>query len=75
MAKNFPITEPMLVAIGQIADDAAMNAYVVGGFVRDVLLGRGNDRDIDITVIGDGVAFAKRVAQEFPKSRDPCIVR
>jgi len=59
----------MLIAIGQIAEDAGVAAYVVGGFVRDMLLGRGNDRDIDITVIGDGVAFAKRVAQEFPKSR------
>ncbi|HYM20998.1 MAG TPA: CCA tRNA nucleotidyltransferase [Candidatus Kapabacteria bacterium] len=59
------ITEPLLVAVGQIADAAGVSAYVVGGFVRDVLLGRGNDRDIDITVIGDGVSFAKRVASEF----------
>lgn len=59
------ITEPLLFAVGQIADQAGAEAYVVGGFVRDVLLGRGNDRDIDITVVGDGVAFAKRVAAEF----------
>lgn len=69
MSKNFPITEPILIAIGQIADAAGVHAYVVGGFVRDVLLGRGNDRDIDITVVGDGVAFAKRVAKEFKDSR------
>lgn len=65
MINNFTITEPILIAIGQIADSARVEAYVVGGFVRDVLLERGNDRDIDITVIGDGVAFAKRVASEF----------
>lgn len=59
----------MLIAIGQIADDAGINAFVVGGFVRDVLLGRGNDRDIDITIIGDGVAFAGQVAKEFSGSR------
>src|SRR5438067_1271076 len=69
MPKIFPITEPMLIAIGQIAGDADIHAYVVGGFVRDVLLGRGNDCDIDITVIGDGVAFAKQVAKEFKDSR------
>jgi poly(A) polymerase len=69
MTKNFPITEPMLIAIGQIADKAGIHAYVVGGFVRDVLLGRGNDRDIDITVIGDGVGFAKLVAKEFSGAR------
>lgn len=59
------ITEPLLFAIGQIADAAEVEAYVVGGFVRDVLLERGNDRDIDITVVGDGVEFARRVAAEF----------
>src|ERR1051325_10993582 len=69
MSKKFVITEPLLIAIGQIADDAGIQAYVVGGFVRDVLLGRGNDRDIDITVIGDGVSFARRVAKEFKDSR------
>ncbi|MEI8133957.1 MAG: CCA tRNA nucleotidyltransferase [bacterium] len=69
MSDNFPITEPILIAVGQIADDEGVSAYVVGGYVRDLLLGRGNDRDIDITVIGDGVAFAKRVAKEFPGAR------
>jgi poly(A) polymerase len=69
MSKKFPITEPILVAIGQIADANNIHAYVVGGFVRDVLLGRGNDRDIDITIIGDGVAFAKLVSKEFFGSR------
>jgi len=59
----------MLIAIGQIADDAGTEAYVVGGFVRDVLLARGNDKDIDISIIGDGVTFAKRVSNEFSGSR------
>src|SRR5947208_5164779 len=67
--KKFSITEPMLIAVGQVADDADIHAYVVGGFVRDILLGRGNDRDIDITVIGDGVGFAKLVAKEFAGAR------
>src|SRR5258708_5669038 len=69
MMKNFPITEPILIAIGQIADERGIAAYVVGGFVRDILLERGNDRDIDITVIGDGVSFAKRISKEFSGAR------
>ncbi len=36
-------------------------AFVVGGFVRDLLLNRPND-DIDIVVEGDGIQFAKAVA-------------
>ena len=35
-----------------------MRAHVVGGFVRDMLLGRPN-LDIDVVVEGDGVAFAE----------------
>ncbi len=67
--ERLPISEPLLVAVGQIADSAGIEAYVVGGFVRDVLLERGNDRDIDIMVVGDGAAFARQVASEFEGAR------
>lgn len=63
--KRLPISEPLLFAIGAIADDAGVSAYVVGGYVRDELLARTHKKDIDITVIGDGVVFAKRVAKEL----------
>ncbi len=39
-------------------------AFVVGGFVRDLLLNRPND-DIDIVVEGDGIQFAKAVAEQM----------
>ena len=62
----FSISEPVLFAIGAIADEAALDAYVVGGYVRDELLDRAQHRkDIDITVIGDGVGFARVVAGQF----------
>lgn len=38
--------------------------YLVGGFVRDLLLGRPN-YDVDIAVEGDGIEFARRLAQKF----------
>jgi len=38
--------------------------YVIGGFVRDVLLNRPS-RDIDIVVIGNGIGFAERVAKKL----------
>jgi poly(A) polymerase len=66
---NFHISEPILFAIGGIADEAGVEAYAVGGYVRDKLLERVSDpsapKDIDITVIGDGVKFAKLVASQF----------
>ncbi|MBN1447763.1 MAG: HD domain-containing protein [Bacteroidetes bacterium] len=51
---------PLLQRIGRLAAEHALHAHVVGGFVRDTLLGIPT-KDIDIAVVGDGVAFAHRV--------------
>ena len=48
--------------IGAVGDGLGLAVYVVGGFVRDLLLGIDN-LDIDITVEGDGVFFAERYAE------------
>ena len=40
--------------------------YVVGGYVRDTLLGK-DPQDVDVLVVGNGVEFAKRAAEEFGK--------
>lgn len=66
---RFPITEPILFAIGAAADEARLDVYAVGGFVRDELIGRADRKDIDITVIGDGVGFASLVASQFEGAR------
>lgn len=42
------------------------SCYVVGGYVRDLVLGRSN-KDIDILVMGGGIDFAKQLAQSLPK--------
>ncbi len=69
LSYRFPISEPILFAIGAIADEVGVEAYVVGGYVRDELLGRGNRKDIDITVVGDGVGFATYVSRQFEGSK------
>jgi putative nucleotidyltransferase with HDIG domain len=58
------LNEPVLRSIGRIADRDGVRAYAVGGYVRDLLLGR-DVKDIDITVIGNGIAFARSVAREL----------
>jgi len=50
--------ENLLKEIGCVADDLKYECYVVGGFVRDLLLERDND-DIDVVVVGKGVEMAK----------------
>ncbi len=56
------IEEPLLRSIGEVADRDGLCVYAVGGYVRDRLLGR-EVKDIDIMVVGDGVAFARSVAR------------
>ncbi|MCX6133468.1 MAG: HD domain-containing protein [Ignavibacteriales bacterium] len=64
MLDHLDIQEPLLRRIGDIADGALVQAFVVGGFVRDLLLGK-QVRDIDIVVVGQGVSFGERVAREL----------
>ncbi|OPY68663.1 MAG: Multifunctional CCA protein [Syntrophorhabdaceae bacterium PtaU1.Bin034] len=53
-----------LVTIGGIADEMGFHAYLVGGFVRDLLL-RYENFDIDIVVEGDGIRFAEEMAKRL----------
>ncbi len=57
-------TIELLKKAGQVADELGMNVYVVGGFVRDLLLRREN-LDIDLVVEGDGIQFARALARKF----------
>ncbi|MBN2000912.1 HD domain-containing protein [candidate division KSB1 bacterium] len=50
--------------IGKIADHRNIDVYVVGGYVRDLLLGK-KVKDIDFVIVGDGPNFAKCVAGEL----------
>lgn len=52
----------LLRKIGKVANEIGCGAYVIGGFVRDLLLYRNNE-DVDIVIEGDGIAFAKKYAQ------------
>jgi tRNA nucleotidyltransferase/poly(A) polymerase len=47
--------------VGKVADKLGMETYVVGGYVRDILLKRAS-KDIDFVCIGDGIKLAKSVA-------------
>ncbi|MDR2891949.1 MAG: CBS domain-containing protein [Deltaproteobacteria bacterium] len=54
----------LLRSIGELADKQQVNVYAVGGFVRDLLMDRVN-LDIDLTVEGDGIAFARQLAAKL----------
>ncbi len=57
-----PHIHRLLQEIGMFGEETAQPAYVVGGFVRDLLIGREN-LDIDIVIEGDAVDFAGQLAK------------
>lgn len=52
--------------ISEVAKDLNLDAFVIGGFVRDYLLDRGSHKDIDIVAIGSGIELAKAVSKKLP---------
>lgn len=55
----------ILDRVAAAARELQIEVYVIGGFVRDKLLGRVN-KDIDIVCVGDGLKLAAQVAASFP---------
>jgi len=55
----------LLAAAGEVAERIGMKAYVVGGFVRDLVM-RNHNLDVDIVLEGDGIAFSEAFSQEYP---------
>jgi len=56
------LTHPVYEIASQVADELGISAYAVGGVVRDMFLNR-KSKDIDIVVVGSGIAFAQAVAK------------
>ncbi|MEZ6852218.1 DHH family phosphoesterase [Halodesulfovibrio aestuarii] len=54
----------LLTMAGELGNLLNVSVYVVGGFVRDLLLGRKN-LDLDLVVEGDGISFAKKLASKL----------
>lgn len=58
------LDDPVLLRIAALAEEQGVDAYVVGGYVRDALMGR-TRTDIDVTIVGDAQRFANGVARVF----------
>lgn len=64
------LSRPLLDLLGRagaLGDRLGVNVYAVGGFVRDLVLSRpsADFDDVDLVVEGDGIAFARELAQEL----------
>ena len=57
--------------VGDVADEMGRECYVVGGYVRDILLDRPS-KDIDFVTVGSGIEVAEKVAKKLgPRTSVP----
>lgn len=52
--------------ITQASKELGLESYVIGGFVRDFILERGDAKDVDVVTVGSGIELAKKVASLLP---------
>ena len=60
----------LLEKVEQLADQRDVSAFLVGGFVRDLLMDIPNF-DLDFMIEGDGIQFGKALAKEFIRENGP----
>lgn len=53
--------------ISQASQELNLESYVIGGFVRDLLLERDFKKDIDVVAVGSGIELALKVSELLPK--------
>lgn len=60
------LSSPSFRLVSEAADELGLEAYVIGGYVRDIFLNRPS-KDIDIVAVGSGIELAKAVARKLGK--------
>ena len=55
------LQDPLFKILKETVDEVGIESYVIGGFVRDLILGRVQKKDIDIVALGSGIDLAKAV--------------
>ncbi len=66
---NKQIEERILKRIASVAKTNSVPVWVIGGYVRDILLER-DSKDIDIVVLGSGIDLARSIAAEIGKGAE-----
>lgn len=68
------LTHPVFKIVQQVSDQMGVKAYVVGGWVRDIILKR-DSKDIDIVCLGSGIDLANEVAKHIGGSCNVSVFR
>jgi poly(A) polymerase len=68
------LDNPIFKLISRLAFENDTELYIVGGYVRDMILGRPTT-DVDIVVIGSGIDFAKKLAKAMDEKTNVSIFK
>lgn len=60
--------------VGSAADALGREAYVVGGYVRDLIIGR-KSKDVDFVTVGSGIELAEAVGGRFGRGTHLAVFR
>lgn len=69
-----PLDQPLFKRIAKVCQRQQRPAWVVGGFVRDLILNRPS-KDIDIVVLGSGVEVAQELSLELGKDSSLAVFK
>ncbi|MBL4709344.1 MAG: HD domain-containing protein, partial [Flavobacteriales bacterium] len=58
------LQHPIFEQLSIVADELGLETYVIGGFVRDLILNR-ESKDIDVVCVGSGIDLAKAIAKKL----------
>ena len=68
------IDTPIFRQLSEVADEVGVPCYVVGGYVRDIILERPS-KDIDVVVVGSGIVLAEHYAKRLGKGAHLAVFR
>ena len=61
------LNNPIFKIIEKASKELNLESFVIGGFVRDLILNRDSKKDIDIVAVGSGIELALKVSELLPK--------
>jgi tRNA nucleotidyltransferase (CCA-adding enzyme) len=59
------LNAPLFTLLKEVVSALDLEAYIIGGFVRDHLLGRTQKKDNDIVALGSGIEMAQAVQKKL----------
>jgi poly(A) polymerase len=68
LIRSRPEHQTILEAASALSHKRGIDAYLVGGYVRDLILDRSN-QDVDLVVVGDGIEFARKLGKRLGVER------